>query len=66
MKEFRDAVVAESYTDKDGVEKTSWYKVGKLMIDGEKMTFFCPILSKPVNFFKPKKREADNADEIKF
>ena len=32
MKNIRDLCIAEKYTDKQGNEKTSWRKIGRLFI----------------------------------
>lgn len=64
MKEFRDAVIfGDKYTNKDGEEKSTSYKIGRLMIDGEKMVLFSPLFPKPINFFKREERDNEKIND---
>lgn len=65
--EFRDACVGSTYTGKDGEEKTTWFRIGRLVVDGDKMTMFTPVIASPVCFFKQKSKEEQqqqNADQF--
>ena len=50
--EFRDAMIGSAYKNKDNEEKISWFKIGRLAINGDKMTLFTPLFSAPVQYFK--------------
>jgi hypothetical protein len=56
--EFSDAMIGSVYKNKKGEEKISWFKIGRLAINGDKMTLFTPLFAAPVQFFEQKEKEA--------